>query len=87
VDRALKAVAHPYQRRKPTNEKLRALGWTIALVLGVATAFVGSVALVVIGGALAVSVVGGPAGVILTLVTACLLIAVGIWLANDKQRP
>jgi hypothetical protein len=72
---------------KTLSEPVRALGWTIALVTGLVAGIFGAVAVVVLGGALAVSIIGGPAGVTLTLLVACVAIAVAIWLSNGKQRP
>jgi hypothetical protein len=72
---------------KTLNEPIRALGWTIALVTGLVAGIFGAVAIIVLGGALAVSVIGAPAGITLTLLTACVAIAVAIWLGNGKQRP
>jgi hypothetical protein len=72
---------------KPLNEPIRALGWTIALVTGLVAGIFGAVAVVVLGGAYAVSLFGAPAGITATLLVACIAIAVAIWLSNGKQRP
>jgi hypothetical protein len=72
---------------KTLSEPVRALGWTIALVTGLVAGIFGAVAVVVLGGAFAVSIIGAPAGITLTLLVACIAIAVAIWLSNDKQRP
>jgi amino acid transporter len=83
VDRALKAVAHPYQRRKPTNEKLRAWAVSVAIVTGLAAA-AGALFAVGIAAVLNLGTIPGLA-VLFTLF--CLATGTGLWLANGKQRP